>query len=327
MKLRNSIRIGIDLMGSDTAPEAIYQAVLQLLQDGFPAEIVFFVSQDVSGELDASLEIVPCSQVIQMEDDPLVAVRRKKESSLCQGLKYLKEARIDAFVSAGNTGALLHAAKTTLKTLPGIARPAMLALLPTKKKEVAVLDVGANLTIKPHHIVQFAAMGIAYQKSRGIAKPTVGLLNIGAEAKKGTPQLQEAYLKLDAMNREEKIFAGNIEGKDVFNGTIDVLVTDGFTGNVFLKTAEGLAAFILEQLEQHFIEGSFSHLTHELATLRSRMHYAEYPGAILCGVNGIVVKCHGDSSPQTFLHGIKGALRLVEHGFLEKIKSQLRSDL
>jgi len=327
MKLRNSIRIGIDLMGSDTAPEAIYQAVLQLLQDGFPAEIVFFVSQDVSGELDASLEIVPCSQVIQMEDDPLVAVRRKKESSLCQGLKYLKEARIDAFVSAGNTGALLLAAKTTLKTLPGIARPAMLALLPTKKKEVAVLDVGANLTIKPHHIVQFAAMGIAYQKSRGIAKPTVGLLNIGAEAKKGTPQLQEAYLKLDAMNREEKIFAGNIEGKDVFNGTIDVLVTDGFTGNVFLKTAEGLAAFILEQLEQHFIEGSFSHLTHELATLRSRMHYAEYPGAILCGVNGIVVKCHGDSSPQTFLHGIKGALRLVEHGFLEKIKSQLRSDL
>lgn len=325
MKLRNGlpIRIGIDLMGADTAPEAIYHAVLQLLQDGFPAEIVFFASQDVSGELDASLEIVPCSQVIQMEDNPLVAVRRKKESSLCQGLKYLKEARVDAFVSAGNTGALLLAAKTTLKTLPGIDRPAMLALLPTKKKEVAVLDVGANLTIKPHHLLQFAAMGIAYQKSRGIAKPTVGLLNIGAEAKKGTPQLQEAYLKLDAMNREEKFFAGNIEGKDVFNGSIDVLVTDGFTGNVFLKTAEGLAAFILEELEQHSIEGPFSHLKHELATLRSRMHYAEYPGAILCGVNGIVVKCHGDSSPQTFLHGIKGALRLVEHGFLEKIKSQL----
>jgi len=160
--------------------------IARMLDPDTEFQAVFFVSQDVSGELDASLEIVPCSQVIQMEDDPLVAVRRKKESSLCQGLKYLKEARIDAFVSAGNTGALLLAAKTTLKTLPGIARPAMLALLPTKKKEVAVLDVGANLTIKPHHIVQFAAMGIAYQKSRGIAKPTVGLLNIGAEAKKGT---------------------------------------------------------------------------------------------------------------------------------------------
>ncbi|HEX2579376.1 MAG TPA: phosphate acyltransferase PlsX [Rhabdochlamydiaceae bacterium] len=322
MKLRNH-RIGIDLMGFDTAPEAIYQAVLQLLQDGFPAQIVFFASQEVSGELDSSLEIVSCSQVIQMDDDPLVAVRRKKDSSLCQGLKYLKEEKIDAFVSAGSTGALLLSAKTTLKTLRGIDRPAMLALLPTKKKEVAVLDVGANLTLKPHHIVQFAAMGIAYQKSRGIASPTVGLLNIGTEAKKGTPQLQEAYLKLDALNREEKFFAGNIEGKDVFDGNIDVLVTDGFTGNVFLKTAEGLAAFILEQIEQTSCTGSFSHLTHELAALRSRLHYTEYPGAILCGVNGVVVKCHGDSSPETFLHGIKGALRLVEHRFLEKIKSQL----
>lgn len=319
MKLRKNLSIGIDLMGSDTAPEAIYRAVLQLLQDGFPAKVVFFASQEVSGELDPSLEIVPCSQVIQMEDDPLIAVRRKKDSSLCQGLKYLKEEKIDAFVSAGNTGALLLAAKTTLKTLRGIDRPAMLALLPTKKKEVAVLDVGANLTLKPHHIVQFAAIGIAYQKSRGIVSPTVGLLNIGTEAKKGTPQLQEAYLKLDALNRgEEKVFAGNIEGRDVFDGNIDVLVTDGFTGNVFLKTAEGLAAFILEQLEQ--TSSSFSP---ELAALRSRLHYAEYPGAILCGVNGVVVKCHGDSSPETFLHGIKGALRLVEHGFLEKIKSQL----
>ena len=327
MKLRKtipqSIRIGIDLMGADTAPEDLYRAVLQLLQDGFPAEIAFFVSQEVSGELDPSLNIVKCSQVIQMDDDPLIAVRRKKDSSLCQGLQHLKDEKIDAFVSAGNTGALLFAAKTTLKTLKGIGRPALLALLPTKKKEVAVLDVGANLSLKSEHIVQFAAMGIAYQKSRGIANPTVGLLNIGTEAKKGTPQLQEAYLKLDALNREEKFFAGNIEGKDVFHGNIDVLVTDGFTGNVFLKTAEGIAAFILEQLEQSSREGSFSHLTHELAALRSRMHYTEYPGAILCGVNGVVVKCHGDSSPETFIHGIKGALRLVEHSFLEKIRSQL----
>ncbi len=185
-----------------------------------------------------------------MDDDPLIAVRRKKDSSLCQGLQYLKEKKIDAFVSAGNTGALLFAAKTTLKTLKGIDRPALLALLPTKKKEVAVLDVGANLSLKPDHIVQFAQMGIAYQKSRGIENPIVGLLNIGIEAKKGTPQLQEAYLKLDAMNRDQPFFAGNIEGKDVFHGNIDVLVTDGFTGNVFLKTAEGIAAFILEQLEQ-----------------------------------------------------------------------------
>jgi len=326
MKLRKkapkSLRIGIDLMGCDSAPEDIYRAVLQLLQEDFPAQIIFFASLEVSGELDSSLEIVKCSQVIHMDDDPIMAVRRKKDSTLCQGLQHLKSKKIDAFVSAGNTGALLLAAKTTLKTIRGIDRPALLALLPTKKKELAVLDVGANLSLKPDHILQFAAMGIAYQKSRGIENPTVGLINIGTEAKKGTPQLREAYLKLDAMNRDKQVFAGNIEGKDVFHGNIDVLVTDGFTGNVFLKTAEGIAAFILEELESSQ-ETSFSHVKHELANLRSRMHYAEYPGAILCGVNGIVVKCHGDSSPETFVHGIKGALRLVQHGFLEKIKSQL----
>ncbi len=327
MKLRKTnphpFRIGIDLMGCDTAPEDIYRAVLQLLEDGFPGQIIFFASAEISGELDPSLHIVKCSQVIQMNDDPLSAVRRKKDSTLCQGLRFLKDNKIDAFVSAGNTGALLLAATTTLKTLKGIDRPALLALLPTKKKQIAVLDVGANLSLKSEHILQFAAMGIAYQKSRGIANPTVGLLNIGTEAIKGTPQLREAYIKLDAMNRDEQFFAGNVEGKDVFQGHIDVLVTDGFTGNVFLKTAEGIAAFILEELEMTSRETSFSHLKHELASLRSRLHYAEYPGAILCGVNGVVVKCHGDSSPETFIHGIKGALRLVEHGFLEKIKSQL----
>jgi phosphate acyltransferase len=313
MELRKTVphRIGIDLMGCDAAPEDLYRAILQLIQDGFPAQIVCFASYEVGGELNNS--IIKCSQVIQMDDDPLLAVRRKKDSSLCQGLQYLKEKKIDAFVSAGNTGALLFAAKTTLKTLKGIDRPALLALLPTKKKDVAVLDVGANLSLKPDHLVQFAQMGIAYQKSRGIEKPIVGLLNIGTEAKKGTPQLQEAYLKLDAMNRDQLFFAGNIEGKDVFHGNIDVLVTDGFTGNVFLKTAEGIAAFILEELSRN---------KHEISGLRSRMHYAEYPGAILCGVNGVVVKCHGDSSPETFIHGIKNALRLVEHGFLEKIKIQ-----
>jgi glycerol-3-phosphate acyltransferase PlsX len=316
-------RIGVDLMGCDAAPEDLYRAILQLREEDFPAEIVFFVSEEVSRKLDKSLPIVKSSDVILMEDDPIKAVRRKKDSSLCQGLRYLKDKKIDAFVSAGNTGALLLAAKTTLKTIKGIDRPALLALLPTKKKEIAVLDVGANLSLKPEHILQFAAMGIGYQKSRGIEKPTVALLNIGTEAKKGTPQLREAYIQLEAMNQGGMTFAGNVEGKDVFHGDIDVLVTDGFTGNVFLKTAEGIAAFILEELESSAQENSFSHLKHELANLRSRLHYAEYPGAILCGVNGVVVKCHGDSTPETFLKGIKGALRLLQHHFLEKIKSQL----
>ncbi len=319
----NPVRIGVDLMGSDTPPEDLYRATLQLMEEGFPAEIVLFASKEVCGEIPPSLEIVPSSETIEMDDDPIQAVRRKKDASLCQGIRFLQEKKIDAYVSAGNTGALLLAAKTTLKTLPGIERPALLTLLPTSKREIAVLDIGANLTLKSKHILQFAAMGMAYQKSRGIAAPTVGLLNVGTEARKGTPQVREAYAKLETLNRDQQIFVGNVEGKDVFQGDIDVLVTDGFTGNIFLKTAEGIATFILEQLELSSRETTFSHLKHELTNLKSRLLITEHPGAILCGVDGIVIKCHGDCTPLMFTSGIKGALRLVHHNFLENIRSQL----
>jgi len=318
--------IGVDLMGSDTPPEELATAVIELSEEQFPAEFLLFVSPEVAGELPKNLSHVICSETIEMHDDPLTAVRRKKESSICQGMHFLSEKKVDAFISAGNTGALLLAAKTKLKTLPRIERPALLTLLPTHKKEIAVLDVGANLTLKSHHILQFAAMGIAYQKSRGIEHPTVGLLNIGTEAIKGTPQVREAYAKLETLNRDFPTFLGNIEGKDVFRGDIDVLVTDGFTGNVFLKTAEGLASFILKQLEQRAFEGSPS-LRHEISSLKDRLYVAEHPGAILCGVDGVVVKCHGDITPAKFMSSIKGAARLVQHHFLEKIMLNLQDTL
>jgi glycerol-3-phosphate acyltransferase PlsX len=313
-------------MGSDTPPEVLFQAVLQLSEEDVDADITVFATSEVLNELSWVDKQVAVKEFISMEDDPIFAVRRKKESSMAVGIRILQEKGIDAFVSAGNTGALLLTAKTTLSTLPGIDRPALLTLLPTKGKEIAVLDVGANLTLKSKHILQFAAMGIAYQKSRGVAHPTVGLLNVGTEAKKGTPQLREAYQKLESLNRDFPTFLGNIEGKDAFQGDIDVLVTDGFTGNVFLKTAEGIAAFILEDIEGTAKESCSMHLKGLLTQLRSRLHYAEYPGAILCGVDGIVVKCHGDSTPEALMSGVKGAIRLVQHDFLDKIKSQLNKD-
>jgi glycerol-3-phosphate acyltransferase PlsX len=316
-------RIGIDLMGSETAPEELFQAVLRLNEEQTSSELIIFATPEVLGEIDCPFEAVAAKEAIAMDDDPIQAVRRKKEASLCVGMRFLQEKRIDAFVSAGNTGALLLAAKTTLSTLPGIDRPALLTLLPTKRKEIAVLDVGANLTLKSKHILQFAAMGIAYQKTRGVKNPTVGLLNIGTEAKKGTPQLREAYLKLETLNRDTPTFMGNVEGRNVFQGDIDVLVTDGFSGNVFLKTAEGIAAFILEQLEQSFFEECPPHLKTILSKLHNRLHYAEYPGAILCGIDGIVVKCHGDSTPEALMNGVRGAIRLVQHNFLENIRSLL----
>ena len=293
-------------MGSDTSPEELAQALVQLRQEKFPAELVPFTSVD--------------SDTITVADDPALAIRRKKESSLYKGLLALSQSSIDAFVSAGNTGALLLAAKTILKTIPGIDRPALLTPLPTQKNELAVLDVGANLSLKSGHIVQFAAMGIAYQKSRGIPHPTVGLLNVGVEAIKGTPQAREAYAKLQALNNGgRKVFLGNIEGKDAFAGNIDVLVTDGFTGNVFLKTAEGLASFILHELEKD--------MSHDIAALRRRLYTTEHPGAILCGVDGLVIKCHGHVTVATFMTSIKGAYRLLQSRFLEQlanVQSELR---
>ncbi len=316
-------RIGVDLMGSDTSPHDLFSAVLQLSEQEPSIELIIFATADVLDEISCPLEAVIAKDFIAMEDDPLIAVRKKKDSSMALGLRLLKEKRIDAFVTAGNTGALLLAAKKTLSTLSGIERPALLTILPTQRRDLAVLDVGANLSVKPRHMLQFAAMGIAYQKSRGIELPTVGLLNIGSEAQKGTPELREAYQALESLNHDRMVFVGNIEGQGAFQGDIDVLVTEGFTGNIFLKTAEGISAFIWEELEETATLDAPPHLKNLLTKLRHRLHYAEYPGAILCGVDGVVVKCHGDASPEALRNGIKGAIRLVEHNFLDRIKKQL----
>lgn len=215
-------------------------------------------------------------------------------------------------------------AKIELPELPSIERPALLTLLPTKETQIAVLDVGANTSYKAKHLVQFAAMGIAYQKGRGIEMPTVGLLNIGSEAKKGTLELQLAYnelLHLSHRKNSSFLFSGNIEGRDVFQSKIDVLVTDGFTGNVFLKTAEGIATVILEELQ---ISNADERLHGALSGLRQRLHYAEHPGAILCGIDGIVLKCHGSSNPMSLIRSITTAKRLVHHSFLAQAKEELK---
>lgn len=238
----------------------------------------------------------------------------------------LQEKKLDAFISAGNTGALVASAKMCLRMLPGIARPALLALMPTQKKEVAVIDIGANISYKVEHLLQFAQMGIAYQKSRGINYPTVGLLNIGTEQKKGTPTLREAYKQLQALNQTSSAsptFVGNIEGRDVFKGGIDILVTDGFTGNIFLKTAEGIASFILDELWERMEQEATLSVKQAFGSLHHRLSHTEFPGAIICGIDGVVVKCHGNAAPAALISSIKGAIRLVEHQFLSKIKAQL----
>jgi glycerol-3-phosphate acyltransferase PlsX len=317
-------RIGIDLLGSDTAPEKFFASVEDFYDEC--RDEVDFVVFGTPAMLSRKFSSIATKEIITMEENPLVAVRRKKEASLCVGMRMLQKRELDAFVSAGNTGALIASAKMRLSMLPGIARPALLALMPTQKKEIAVLDVGANITYKVEHLLQFASMGIAYQKSRGILHPTVGLLNIGTEQKKGTPELQEAYKMLHTLKQNDQaspVFLGNIEGRDVFKGDIDVLVTDGFTGNVFLKTAEGIASFILDQLQDKVSTDAPLFLKETLGALHHRLHHTDFPGAIICGVDGIVVKCHGNATPAALISSIKGAIRLTQHHFLDKIKTQL----
>lgn len=312
--------IGIDLMGSDTDSCFIIDSLLPVL-DSLQGSAHFVIF----GKEECKKSIPPCSYIsyevasesIEMGDHPLWAARRKKNSSLALGIHALKSKAIHAFISMGNTGALLTTARAQLKTLPSITHPALLALLPSKKGTMAVLDVGANVDYKSAHLIEFAAMGIAYQKTRGIEKPTVGLLNIGKESLKGPLELRQAYQQLDKLSthHDYPFFLGNIEGRDVFEGKVDVLVTGGFAGNIFLKTAEGMARFLLGQLPAVSSLELFEH----------KLDYRKYPGATLCGVNGIIIKCHGEAKIQALTQSILSAIDLAKKDFIKKIQIEISS--
>lgn len=297
-------------MGGELPPESLFSAVEQAVVSLPPSrQLVVIATPEVAAslpQLSDRMQIEVAEQVIQMSDAPLVAIRTKKQSSLVRGIQLLSERYLDAFVSTGNTGALVASATLTLPRTPGVDRPALLATLPVQGRGLlAVLDVGGTVHVKAEHLVQFARMGAAFQQRRyGIAKPRVGLLNIGEEAEKGTPEHRLAYALLQ-QEQDAFAFIGNVEGRDAFNGSVDVLVTDGFTGNVFLKTAEGVAAFILEALKAPLAKHS------EFQSLASQVDYAQYPGAVLCGVEGLVMKCHGCSSSRALYHGILGASSLI----------------
>lgn len=278
------LTLGVDLLGGDTPPHQLLPAVVQA------AERLPHCHFCVYGPTIDTPRIrsVPTQEFITMDDDPLEAVRLKPNASLSLALKDLQAQHTDALVSIGNTGALVTGAILHLEKLPGILRPALLALLPTRKGVLAVIDVGANVTCRAVHLQQFAELGVAYmQKQYGIQHPRVGLLNIGVESQKGRAEMREAYQLLQASPLN---FVGNIEGTVAFHGNVDVLVTDGFSGNVFLKASEGMASFIFEE----------SHL-------EQRFNYEEYPGALLCGLSRTVIKCHGNSGPNALLHALLAA--------------------
>lgn len=315
------MRIGVDLTGSDTAPLVLFDAVLQSVSLLEPQDsLLVFAPNDLipSRSLDPRIAFQTVQEVISLEDDPIYAVKHKKGAPMVLATRLMRKRKLDAFVSAGNTGALLASATLSLQKLPSITRPGLLAVLPTKKGSVAVIDVGGNVSCKASHLVQFAQMGAAYQSCmQGIERPAIGLLNVGAESKKGTAEVRQAYQILQTQPGPFE-FTGNVEGVEVFQGKVDVLVTNGFTGNVLLKTTEGAASFIFDSLKE---AGALN--VPVVKQVWQSFDYAEYPGAVLCGVEGIVVKCHSYSSSRAMYNSLKGAIRLVREHFISQIRARL----
>jgi len=315
------VRIGVDLMGSDRTAAEIYSAVLKVserLKDD--DKLVVFGTKEALPAATAKIDIVIADEAVEMTDDPLTAFRQKKRSSMSLGIQAVKEKELDAFVSTGNTGALMATALFLLKTLPNTPRPALMVMMPNGKNNVAVLDVGANLTPKPEHIVSFARMGVAYRQIvHGMQNPTTGLLNVGAEEQKGPKELKETYQLMQKSFGDA--FKGNVEGREVFFGKVDVLVTDGFTGNVFLKTCEGISSYLFDYLRDTFVDDAT--ISRIARHLHENFNYSKHPGALLCGVDGTVIKCHGHSDEQALVNGILGAFNVARLDVVEKMKKLL----
>lgn len=320
-------------MGSESSPTVLFEAVQSAAQQLSENDsLVVFATSSILQLLFAdnrfksllegqsnSIDIHLVTQEITMEDDPLSSVRLKKDSSIVCGIQQLKEGRIDAFVSAGNTGALIGSATLLLPKM-GLDRCCLLASLPTRKDPMAILDVGGFLSPSPDILLQYARLGAAYQRALlDKERPNVGLMNIGVESKKGTQDVRRAYQLLEQEESDHFHFVGNVEGREAFQGSIDVLVTDGFTGNVLLKVSQGLSAFIFDDLKASIHdEAAFQ----AIDNLHRNFRYDEHPGAFLCGVDGLVIKCHGATTVRGMYQSILGAKRLLQAEVIQKMKKE-----
>ncbi|WP_051321673.1 phosphate acyltransferase PlsX [Chrysiogenes arsenatis] len=318
------LKIALDVMGGDYAPHYPVEGAVLALHE-YPKLHVVFVGQEtiVNRELakfpnapKERIEIVHAEEVIGMEEAPGVALRRKKQSSIRVGLDLVKNKQADAFISAGNTGAVMGGSLLYLKTMPGVAKAAIATFLPTIAGTSIMLDVGANVDCRPEHILQFALMGNSYAKYvLGIAEPKVGVLSIGEEDGKGNDSTRQTFTLLSDCPLIN--FYGNVEGKEVYKGGCDVIVCDGFVGNIALKVSESLAGMISTMLKEELSRGFLNRLGALLAmgglkNLKKRVDYTEYGGAPLLGVTGPVFICHGNSNPNAMKNAFRAASIYVE---------------
>jgi glycerol-3-phosphate acyltransferase PlsX len=327
------ITIAVDAMGGDHAPRpevegaivAARELGVRILLVGIAAELKRELAKHPHRGL--PIEIVPASEVITMLDAPSQAFRKKKDSSAHVATKLVREGVADAVISAGNTGAVMAVARFGLGTLPSVDRPALAAPFPTARGGTAVLlDVGANVDSKPAHLVQFAVMGeIYYRAIFGTRRPKVALLSIGEEEMKGNELTREVHsrLKHSPLN-----FVGNVEGREIFGGSVDVIVCDGFIGNVALKISEGVAQHIIALLKDALQSTLSSQVGYVLSkkaykSFRKKIDYSEYGGAPLLGVRGVAVIAHGSSNAHAIKNAIRVATEMVRGGVNERIESEL----
>ena len=331
------MKIAVDAMGGDYAPLETVKGAIQALEEMENLSIILVGKKE---EIDIELKkyncnierisIVDAREVVEMDDDPIIAIKAKKDSSMNRMLELVKIGEADASVSAGNTGALISSSQLKLRRIKGVLRPAITTIFPGKKRDIVLMDVGANSDCRADFINQFATMGsVYYEEMFSIEKPKVGLLNIGSEEGKGNEITRQSY---DLLKENKNInFIGNVESRDMMDGEVDVVVTDGFTGNMVLKTAEGVSKFVFsllkEEINKSFVGKIGALLLKPIfKKMKNKLDSSEYGGALFLGINGISIKAHGNSSSKGIKNAIKVANKFAEDKFIERLTEVMQQD-
>jgi phosphate acyltransferase len=331
-------KIAIDAMGGDFGPSVTLPAAYKAVTEYSDIELILVGQkekleqefQKLGLKSDSRISIHHASEIVAMDESPAVALKKKKDSSMRVAINLVKEGVVDACISAGNTGALMATGKFVLKTIPGISRPAICTALPTISGHTHMLDLGANIDCTPEHLLQFAIMGSVLCESVDEKEgPSIGLLNIGSEAIKGNEVVKQANQLISQTGLNYK---GFIEGDDIYTGKVDVVVSDGFVGNVSLKTAEGLASMVTTVLKQSFKKNLFTKLAALIAmpvlnAVKHTLDPRQYNGASLLGLNGIVIKSHGSADVDSFFNAIKIASIEIDKSVPERINQEIEQYL
>jgi len=328
------MRVALDAMGGDNAPKPIVAGAVQAVADNPGLQVTLVGDKDqiepaitaATGQLSERLDIFHCTQVVTMDDSPVEALRKKPDNSISRTWQLLAEKKVDAIVSAGNTGAMVAGGLRLRRFLKGVRRPGIATVMPTLRGPSVLIDVGANVAPKPQHLFAYGVMGSIFAKHiLGRERPTVGLMNVGTEDSKGNDLAKETHTLFEASPLKDR-FVGNVEGRDLHHGACDVVVTEGFLGNVVLKVCEGLFDFVMRMVHHelmHSLDVEKPKAHQALNDFIHRNDYAAYGGAPLLGIDGICIICHGSSGDRAIKNALHVAAQYAQSRLNDKIVEEL----